>query len=70
MLLISNNNIVIIQRTSGTVIVSPLKRKKTSYLNQVSGYNDRGTIAIRDTASKGQTTVANRDTGSQYKALP
>ena len=50
--------------------VSLLKRKETSYLNQVSDYNDRGTIAIRDTASKGQTTVANRDTGSQDKALP
>ena len=54
----------------GQVTVSQLKRKENSYLNQVSDYNDRGTIAIRDTASKGQTTVANRDTGSQYKALP
>ncbi len=54
----------------GQVTVSLLKRKENSYLNQVSDYNDRGTIAIRDTASKGQTTVANRDTSSQYKALP
>ena len=34
----------------GQVSVSLLKRKKTSYLNQVSGYNDRGTVANRDCA--------------------